>query len=685
MYTFESIVKDISYKFLKEARQSPQLLSDIAKMEYYMAESYSGRVFVELLQNADDANSSKVIVFQDKNVLYFANNGRVFDESDLIAISRSGNSKKKRGKTIGYRGVGFKSTSSISDDIIIFSNDTFFTFSKYLCAQLLNMKQEDVPTIRIPILLEDISDDIKQNIKKLRDKGYSTIFIFRKLKSNLFLNEMETINEGFFLFLKNIQECQMIYSLDHKVVYQIDRFVCDENQHIIVKSNHEEKEWLLINNTNTSVAFLIENNIIVPCSDDEAVYHCYLPTLDKSILPCKINANFSTDPSRKHLTLDDKTEYALKDVSNIFLQIMNTTVQNASETYKNIFYMVLNKNITSKINIFLNELIENNLTKNKWIQLNNGEKISPTDYKVFPCTFEVENIPNIRKVQSNLFFQSLPLRVYNNINCVEEFISQFSRKEFSLDEIIDVLSSKEFVENINIESYIQLLISVIRETRINSRFTNNLNLKRILIKTNTQEIVCIEELISSNKEIDKIIRQELIERLGNTELYWIQEQMGIKNLNQDINAKTNHKTMTNKNHILLNESKTATPYISKWRDAESKCIEIEEMLGNKAIDVSVKNVGYDIISTTAKGEKRYIEVKSVKKDLAFSLTNNEYTSAYEYGNNYYICLLCENEKTLDVRYIKNPLLNAKFEKRIRQWEWICVEYYNPIIHSFNIS
>ena len=57
--------------------------------------------------------------------------------------------------TIGYRGVGFKSSTSISNDIIIFSNSTYFTFSKKLCAKKLNVDSEKVPTIRIPFLLSE--------------------------------------------------------------------------------------------------------------------------------------------------------------------------------------------------------------------------------------------------------------------------------------------------------------------------------------------------------------------------------------------------------------------------------------------------------------------------------------------------------------------------------------------------
>ena len=42
--------------------------------EKYMAESYSERVFIELIQNADDCGSSKVLIYQHGNDQYFAKN-----------------------------------------------------------------------------------------------------------------------------------------------------------------------------------------------------------------------------------------------------------------------------------------------------------------------------------------------------------------------------------------------------------------------------------------------------------------------------------------------------------------------------------------------------------------------------------------------------------------------------------
>ena len=46
-------------ELLKEAKNSPGLLADLANLERYVAETYSARSFIELLQNADDAGPGK--------------------------------------------------------------------------------------------------------------------------------------------------------------------------------------------------------------------------------------------------------------------------------------------------------------------------------------------------------------------------------------------------------------------------------------------------------------------------------------------------------------------------------------------------------------------------------------------------------------------------------------------------
>ena len=155
---------------------------------------------------------------------------------------------------------------------------------------------------------------------------------------------------------------------------------------------------------------------------------------------------------------------------------------------------------------------------------------------------------------------------------------------------------------------------------------------------------------------------------------WVYKQLGIKKENfegmkYNVNVCTVEKNFT----------------ISKWRTAEQQCVDIEKYLGNTAQYVGNKNLGYDVESIDKLGNKRYIEVKLLNnKQGSFSLTNNEYTCAHQYGDNYFICLIYANEGKISATYIKNPLENVMFEKRVKNFEWYC-ENYNGEEYNFMLN
>lgn len=60
MKSLNDTIANISDTFLSEAKKSLSLIEDMAAMERYMAESYSGRIFIELIQNADDCQSTRI-------------------------------------------------------------------------------------------------------------------------------------------------------------------------------------------------------------------------------------------------------------------------------------------------------------------------------------------------------------------------------------------------------------------------------------------------------------------------------------------------------------------------------------------------------------------------------------------------------------------------------------------------
>lgn len=676
MKTFRDVVKTVSDSFLQEAQKSPQLIADMAKMEYYMAESYSGRLFVELLQNADDAKSTRIISYYAHGNLYFANNGKPFDEGDLSAISRSGASEKKRGKTIGYRGIGFKSASSVSNEILIYSSNTYFTFSKEKCAKLLKMPIDEVPTIRIPLLLEEVEKEIGEDVEILKENGYSTIFVFRNADVSLYLEELKDVDEGYFIFLNSVYECVFDIN-DFSKKYVINRFTDSGNEHVEISNGECRTEWMTVRNKNTEVSFLIEDGKIAPCEDSKAVYHCYLPTLEKSLIACKINADFSTDPSRKHITMDEKTKDSLQQVASIFASTLEMAFDEADTgKYKNILSMYLKKSTVSKMNFYLDEIVEDKIKDKKWVELESGEKVSPCDYKVFPSTFDIEKTELVRTVPGEIASDSAPKIVYENIDDVDLFMSQYSNQVIGMDTISKDLSNASYVKGLDSETHTQLLTNAIREAKVekilNGKSKTNIN--EYVVRTKGKKFEKIKDVVQKKEKLDESTQKELDERLAGSEVKWLQDQVGSEDLIKKCPTSDDILVDTRKRiNSPTNKSDSLTVHIAKWRDAENKCVAIEEYLGNEAEDVSLKNYGYDVESVTPDGKKRYIEVKSVKKDFSFSLTNNEYTAAHQYGEEYYVCLLLEDENNLEVRYIQNPLQNAKFEKRIKQWEWLCLE------------
>src|SRR5919112_3141511 len=147
------MLKEVRYPLLEEARRSPALLSDLAGLERYIAESYDARSFVELLQNADDAGAARFAVQRTDDFLLVANDGRAFTRDDFESLCRSAASTKQRGTSIGYRGIGFKSVVGFAETVYLFSGELEAVFSRERTAREVP-EASRVPLVRIPHPME---------------------------------------------------------------------------------------------------------------------------------------------------------------------------------------------------------------------------------------------------------------------------------------------------------------------------------------------------------------------------------------------------------------------------------------------------------------------------------------------------------------------------------------------------
>ena len=74
-------------------------------------------VLSELLQNADDAGATEACVMIEDGIFIFSHNGEDFIEEHFASLCRFGYSNKRALHTIGFRGIGFKSTFSLGDTV----------------------------------------------------------------------------------------------------------------------------------------------------------------------------------------------------------------------------------------------------------------------------------------------------------------------------------------------------------------------------------------------------------------------------------------------------------------------------------------------------------------------------------------------------------------------------------------
>jgi hypothetical protein len=87
-------------------------------------------ILSELLQNADDAGATEALVSIENDRFVFEHNGEDFIEAHFASICRFGYSNKRALHTIGFRGIGFKSTFSLGDRVELFTPTLAVAFER---------------------------------------------------------------------------------------------------------------------------------------------------------------------------------------------------------------------------------------------------------------------------------------------------------------------------------------------------------------------------------------------------------------------------------------------------------------------------------------------------------------------------------------------------------------------------
>ena len=682
-----NIILDLQNEFKIEAKNAPMLFKDLAKVEQYIAESYKTRSFIELIQNADDANSKKFGIHIYDNFVIVGNDGRDFNYDDVKAICRSGSSNKVRGgSTIGYRGIGFKSVVNLAERVYILSGNINFLYDKQLTKELLNIN-DDVPLIRIPHIVEDIP--YIDEINNLKTKyNYSTIFLFENIKENIVEDELLSFDKSSVLFLNSVEEINLINKNNSRnIIKTIKENICE------ISENTTNEKWMIISSDNRydKLAFKIKDNKIISANADESLIHSFTPTTEVSGGYFKMNGNFSTDPSRKSIDFDEISEVSFNNCTNMLAGII-AEILNGSNKYIGFFkpFVEFNNAISSnKIRVKLLHNIKDNL---QHINNFNNLRLKP----------EMISIQDYREMCSKkyLCINENVLVDYPEINSFFELIEI---PYLTLDEMIECIEEHCNVSNICLATIFSKIVKKYRYD-FSEKIINRVGNLKIFVKSskkvNANELKEYSKLDEEYKHIlnDNCENDDIkfaFKKLGvkydlvNSNMFYSQTQ-NISNEKHGIfsnifkkmeNAEANNYKSKEIENISNDFNKKKYPNIQKWRSTEVNLTEYLRYFDfiDEVKDVSVSNLGYDIEVKLKNGEKIFIEVKSVISfSQPFKITNNEYTCAHNYGDKYYIALVI-NDDNFEVKFIQNPIENLHFEKKCEQWSWFCEEYKSNLL------
>jgi hypothetical protein len=126
---------EVKRLFAETATTHVNILPSIAKAEEFLKESYEGRYFFELIQNARDANRALnmdgvILIDLEENCLKISNTGAPFSSTGVESICRIGKSDKSSQDFIGHKGYGFKSVQEISETPFIVTEFGTLYFDK---------------------------------------------------------------------------------------------------------------------------------------------------------------------------------------------------------------------------------------------------------------------------------------------------------------------------------------------------------------------------------------------------------------------------------------------------------------------------------------------------------------------------------------------------------------------------
>lgn len=304
-----------------QANGTMRWLQDYRK-EVQTYKDYRGREILELLQNADDAQSELVKINIDTAhlTLSIINSGSrtiPFTEEGIQSIMLSNLSPKKGNKLIGSKGLGFRSVLNWSNRIEIRSDNISLKFGNAIVKEkwkeLKNRVSEanrfeeeakrngrDVPLAILAL------PEISPLGSPIQDST-SVILSYELEHEDSILNDLKKFQPESLLFLHNVRH--IIIVIDGRIKEYEKSYVNIKNDSFIeveLNGNHwiQSYESGILNDTDTE--FEISCAFCLNQPYESYKIFSYFPTQTDFPFPCILHASLELDSSRNFLVSNDQ-------------------------------------------------------------------------------------------------------------------------------------------------------------------------------------------------------------------------------------------------------------------------------------------------------------------------------------------------------------------------------------------
>ncbi len=137
-------------------------------------------ILSELLQNADDAGATEASVHVENGVFVFKHNGEDFTAEHFASLCRFGYSNKRALHTIGFRGIGFKSTFSLGDRVELFTPSLSVVFDRHRFTEPVwtepPLQGDDFTVVRVVIREKRRQKEVERNLQEWLKSPVSLLF-----------------------------------------------------------------------------------------------------------------------------------------------------------------------------------------------------------------------------------------------------------------------------------------------------------------------------------------------------------------------------------------------------------------------------------------------------------------------------------------------------------------------------